>query len=60
MKLNNNIYVIDLPINFGISSTFNIDFLVYKDHDVIPLVDKLPMSLFLSPLSDILPHIASQ
>ena len=39
MKLNNNIYVIDLLIDFGICSTFNIDCLMnYKSFDVIPLV----------------------
>ena len=41
MKLNDNIYVIDL-INFSISLTFNIDCLVdYKGPDVISLVDEL-------------------
>jgi len=41
MKLNDKVYVINLFINIGINSTFNIECLVdYNDLDVIPLVDK--------------------
>ena len=47
------ILMIDLFIDFGISSTFNIDWLVdYKGLDVIPLVEKPssePIFPFLSP-----------
>ena len=47
MKLNDNIYIIDL-IDFGISSTFNLDCLVdYKGLDVIPLVDEFSHELIL-------------
>jgi len=61
MKLNNNIYIINLFIDLGISYTFNIDSLMnYKSLDVIPLVDEpSPKPIFeisfLSPLPDILP-----
>jgi len=41
MKLNDNVYVINLFINISISSTFNIEYLVdYKGLDVIPLADE--------------------
>ena len=60
------IFVINLFIDFGINSTFNVDCLVdYKDLDVISLVNEsshklILESLFLSPLPDILPYIACQ
>jgi len=66
MKLNNNIYVIHLSIDFDICSIFNIDCLVYyKGLDVIPLVDEPSYELifessFLSPLRDILPYTTCQ
>ena len=66
MKLNDNIYIIDLSIDFDICSIFNIDCLVYyKGLDVIPLVDEPSYELifessFLSPLPDILPYITCQ
>ena len=42
MKLNDNIYAINLFINVDISSTFNVEYLVdYKGLDVIPLIDEL-------------------
>ena len=41
MKGNDNIYVINLLIDFGISSTFNIEFLLgYKGLDIMSLVDE--------------------
>ena len=42
MKLNDDIYVIDLVIDFDTSSTFNIDCLVDYKYliNVIPLVDE--------------------
>ena len=41
MKLNDNVYVINLFINVGIILTFNVEYLVdYKGLDVIPLVDE--------------------
>jgi len=64
--LNNNIYVIHLPIDFGICSTFNIDCLVYyKALYVISLVDEpyhepIFENPFLSSLPDILPYTACQ
>ena len=57
MKLNYDIYIIDLPIDFGISSTFNIDCLVDCKGliNIIPLVDEpIFESPFISPLSYIL------
>ena len=59
--MNDNIYVIDLSIDFDTSSTFNINCLVdYRGLDVILLVDEsshepIFESLFFSPLPDILP-----
>ena len=62
MKLNNNIYVIDLSIDFGINFTFNIDCLMgYKSLiNIISHVDEpSPVhtfeSPFLSSLLDIYP-----
>ena len=54
MKLNNNIYAINLFVNVSISSTLNVEYLMdYKGLDVISLVDEsshllisLLMSLF--------------
>ena len=67
IKLNDNIYVIDLLINFKISSTFNIDCLVnYKGLiNIIPLADEpfpepVFESLFILPLPEILSHTACQ
>ena len=66
MKLNDNIYVINLFINVGISFTFNVKCLVnYKGLDVIPLVDEsshepIFESLFFSPLSDIFTYTTCQ
>ena len=66
MKLNDNNYAINLPIDVGISSTFNIDRLVdYKSLDVISLIDEPSYELileilFFSPLSDILPYTTCQ
>jgi len=67
MKLNYDIYIIDLPIDFGVSSTFNIYYLVdYKCFiNIIPLVDEFSHesifeSPFLSPLSDILSYTICQ
>jgi len=65
MKLNDDIYVIDLLIDFSINSTFNINCLVdYKGLiNIIPLADKAypePIfeSPFFSPLPYILPYIS--
>ena len=67
MKLNDDIYVIYLFIDFGISFTFNIYYLVdYKSLiNVISLVDEPSHKLifespFLSPLPDILPYTTNQ
>jgi len=41
MKLSDNVSDINLSINVGISSTFNVEYLVnYKSLDVIPIVDE--------------------
>jgi len=66
MKLNDNIYAINLFINVSISSTFNVEYIVdYKGLYVIPLVDEpsrdpIFKSPFLSPLPDILSYTACQ
>ena len=66
MKLNDNIYAINLFINVSISYTLNVEYLAdYKGLDVFPLVDKLSHesifeSHFLSLLPDILPYTTCQ
>ena len=65
MKLNDNIYVINLLVDFDVISTFNIDCLVdYKGLDVISFVDELSPEPFREPLlfttTSVFPYAACQ